>query len=140
MKDLLIKWFMSINAFLIRVSKGRIGSRLGTQSILLLHTVGRKTAQPRSTPVAYFEYEGKYLLVASNWGREKHADWLFNLRQQPRASITVRGKQLQVQARESQGNEYDHLWQYVTEKHPPYLAYQQITSRRIPIVILEPAR
>ena len=80
MKDILIKWFMAINSFLIRVSGGRIGSKLGSQTILILHTVGRKSGQPRSIPIAYFDYEDHYLIVASNWGKDRHADWYLNLR------------------------------------------------------------
>jgi deazaflavin-dependent oxidoreductase (nitroreductase family) len=140
MRDRFIKWFTEFNAFLIRISKGKIGSRLGTQSILVLYTTGRKSGQPRSTPIAYFDYQGKYLLVASNWGRQKQADWLLNLRVQPRARIDIRGRSLSVQARESEGEEYIRLWQYVTQRHPPYLKYQEMTSRRIPVVVLEPAR
>jgi deazaflavin-dependent oxidoreductase (nitroreductase family) len=140
MKDLLIKWFTDFNAFLIHVTAGKIGSQLGTQSILLLHTVGRKSGQPRVTPIAYFDHQGKYLLVASNWGREKNADWLLNLRQQARANIEVKGKSLPVQARESGGDEYSRLWKFVTARHAQYLKYQEMTSRRIPIVVLEPAR
>ena len=64
MKDIFIKWFMTVNAFLIRISRGRIDSRLGTQTILLLETTGRKTGQLRETPIAYFFHEGKYLIVA----------------------------------------------------------------------------
>jgi deazaflavin-dependent oxidoreductase (nitroreductase family) len=137
MNDALIKWFTDFNAFLIRISHGRIGSQLGTQSILILHTTGRRSGRPRSTPIAYFDYQGKYLLVASNWGREKHADWLLNLRQQPRASIDLNGKSLPVKARESEGEEYSRLWQYVTGRHAQYTKYQQMTSRHIPIVVLE---
>ncbi len=140
MRDTFIKWFTEFNAFLIRMGRGRIGSQLGTQSILLLHTVGCKTGEPRSTPIAYFNYQGKYLLVASNWGREKHADWLLKLRKQPRASIDVNGKSLLVQARESNGDEYSRLWKFVTDRHTQYLKYQEMTSRHIPIVVLEPAR
>ena len=75
MKDFFIRLFMDFNAFLLRFSRGRIGSKLGTQTILLLETVGRKTGQPREIPIAYFFHEGKYLIVASNWGKEKNADW-----------------------------------------------------------------
>src|SRR5512140_1216780 len=139
MNDTFIKWFTDFNAFLIRVTRGRIGSQLGTQSILVLHTTGRKTGQPRSAPVAYFEHEGRYLLVGSNWGRSYHADWLLNLRKQPRAQIDVNGRSYAVHAREAEGDEYTRLWQYVTEHHPPYLRYQEMTSRRIPIVVLEHA-
>ena len=66
MKDTFIKWFMAFNAFLIRVSNGWIGSKLGRQTILLLETIRRKSGQPRVIPIAYFYYEGKYLIVASN--------------------------------------------------------------------------
>ncbi len=140
MKDTLIKWFMRFNEFIIRISKGRIGSQLGTQSVLVLHTTGRKSGLPRSTPVAYFEYDGRYLLVGSNWGKARDADWVRNLRHQPRARIDVKGQSLIVNAREAQGDEYARLWQFATEKHRPYLQYQQMTSRRIPIMVLERAR
>lgn len=140
MRDRFIKWFTDFNAFLIHITNGRIGSRLGTQSILILHTTGRRSGQPRATPIAYFDYQGKYLLVGSNWGRKNDADWFLNLKKQPRGSIEVKGRSLPVQARESRGDEYASLWKYVTERHAQYLQYQQMTSRHIPIVVLEPAR
>ncbi len=138
MKDTFIKWFMTLNSFFIRISGGWIGSRLGKQTILLLQTIGRKSGELRTTPIAYFDYEGKYLLVASNWGRDRQADWFLNLQVQPRAQVRVRGRTISVAAREAQGGEYAHLWKFATERHPPYLNYQKMTSRHIPIVLLEP--
>ena len=129
---------MSINAFLLRISRGRIGSRLGAQTILLLHTTGRKSGQERAIPIAYFVYEGKYLIVASNWGKDQNADWYLNLKKQPRAALEVRGKRIEVQSREATGEEYDRLWKFATEKHPPYLGYQKTTRRHIPIMVFEP--
>ena len=137
MKDILMKLFMDINAFLIRISRGRVGSRLGTQTILLLETTGRKTGQLREIPIAYFFHEGKYLIVASNWGKDKHADWYLNILKNPHAKLTVNGKTILVEARDTQGDEYARLWKFATEKHPPYLNYQKMTSRHIPIVVFE---
>lgn len=136
MKDIFIKWFMAINAFLIRISKGRIGGRLGTQTILILNTIGRKSGQSRSIPIAYFYYEGKYLIVESNWGKDKHADWYFNLRKNPQASIEVNGGTIKVNGSFAEEGEYARLWNYVTRKHPPYLEYQKMTKRKIPIAVL----
>ena len=138
MKNILIKWFMAINAFLIKISKGRIGSQLGTQTILILNTVGRKSGQRRSIPIAYFFHEGKYLIVESNWGKDNDADWYFNLQKQPQASIEVKGRAIKVKASFVEGEEYTRLWEYVTKKHPPYLEYQKMTKRKIPIAIFEP--
>lgn len=138
MKDLLIKWFTVFNSFLIRISKGKLGSKLGTQTILLLHTIGRKSGQEHVTPIAYFDYEDKFLLIGSNWGRDKQADWFLNLQARPRAEIEVKGQAIKVQTHDAQGQEYDRLWKFATQRHPPYLDYQKMTSRRIPVVVLEP--
>jgi deazaflavin-dependent oxidoreductase (nitroreductase family) len=137
MKNLLIKLFMDFNAFSLRISNGRIGSRLGTQTVLLLETVGRKTGQPRMIPIAYFFHEGKYLIVASNWGKDQDADWYLNLLKTPRATLQVNGRTIHVEAHAAQGDEYARLWKFATEQHPPYLNYQKMTARHIPIVVFE---
>ena len=137
MKDFLIKLFMDINAFFIRISSGRIGSKLGTQTILLLETIGRKTGGPRVIPIAYFYHEGKYLIVASNWGKEKNADWYLNLLKNPRAKLQVNGKTIPVEAHDTQGDEYARLWKFAAERHSLYLRYQEMTSRCIPIVVFQ---
>ncbi len=137
MKNFFIKLFMSINSFLLRLSRGRIGSKLGTQTILLLHTTGRKSGQERVIPIAYFYDEGKYLIVASNWGKDQNADWYLNLKKQPRATLEVNGKRIEVQSREATGEEYDRLWKFATEHHPPYLDYHKMTTRHIPIIVFE---
>ena len=90
------------------------------------------------TPIAYFYHEGKYLIVASNWGREKNADWYFNLLKNPHAKLTVNGKTIDTEAHAAQGEEYDRLWDFATKKHPPYLNYQKMTKRQIPIMVFEP--
>ncbi|MEJ2748563.1 MAG: nitroreductase family deazaflavin-dependent oxidoreductase [Anaerolineae bacterium] len=138
MKDIFIKWFMAINTLLLRLSRGRIGSKLGAQTILILHTIGRKSGQDRAIPIAYFDYEDHYLIVASNWGKDKQANWYLNLKKDPRARLEIKGKIIPVTAHEAQGGEYDRLWKFATERHPPYLAYQKMTTRHIPIMVFEP--
>jgi deazaflavin-dependent oxidoreductase (nitroreductase family) len=137
MKDIFIKLFMKLNTFLLHISEGRIGNHLGTQTILLLETIGRKTGQLRVTPVAYFLHEGQYLIVASNWGKDQDADWYLNLLKTPRATLQVNGRKISVEAHAAQGDEYARLWKFATEQHPPYLRYQEMTARHIPIVVFE---
>jgi F420H(2)-dependent quinone reductase len=138
MKDIFIKWFMAFNAFLIRSSGGRIGSKLGTQTVLLLHSKGRKSGKSYVTPIAYFYHEGRYLIVASNWGKDRQADWFLNLKERPRTEIEVEGRTIPVEAHEAEGDEYARLWKFATEKHPPYLKSQSMTVRRFPIVVFRP--
>ncbi len=138
MQNFFIKAFTAFNAWLLRITRGRLGSKLGRQTVLLLHTLGSRSGQERVTPIAYFQYEGGYLIVASNWGREQHAAWYWNLKHTPRARLEINGKSISVLSHEAQGEEYQRLWDYVTRRHPPYLDYQKMTSRRIPVMVFEP--
>ena len=55
-----------------------------------------------------------------------------------RTTIQVKGKILQVDARLAQGEEYQRLWQCVTQQNGQYVRYQTGLKRQIPIVILTP--
>ena len=129
---------MSLNTFAIRLSHGRIGSRLGTQTILLLHSRGHKSGKQFVTPIAYFFLDGFYFLIGSNWGKEHNAGWYYNLLAQPRTTIEVKGRTISVQAEPAEGLQYDRLWEYAVQHHPPYLHYKEMTQRHIPIVLLKP--
>ena len=130
--------FMAMNTFAIRASRGRLGSKLGTQTVLLLHSHGRKSGKLHITPIAYFHTDGYYFLVGSNWGKDQNAGWYYNLMAQPSTIIEVNGKKIPVEAHRADGPEYDRLWTYAIEHHPPYLHYKEMTRRHIPIVVLQP--
>jgi deazaflavin-dependent oxidoreductase (nitroreductase family) len=77
------------------------------------------------------------LIVESNWGKDTDADWYLNLLKTPRATLQVKVQKIPVEAHAAQGDEYARLWKFATERHPPYLNYQKMTSRHIPIVVFE---
>jgi len=128
---------MNLNTFLIHTTRGRIGGKLGKQSILVMNVIGRKTGKVYRTPIAYFKVERGYYVIASNWGQEKNAAWYFNLRSQPDITIEVEGKEIHVHASEARGEENDALWQNAVDHHPDYLRYKGMTSRHIPIIVFE---
>ena len=138
MNKFFLKIFMALNTFAIRLSHGRIGSRLGTQTILLLHSLGQRSGKPYVTPIAYFYTDGFYFLIGSNWGKEQNAGWYYNLLAQPRTTIEVKGRTIPVEARPAEGPQYERLWEYAIQHHPPYLHYKEMPQRHIPIMILKP--
>ena len=138
MTEFFIKAFMALNKFIIRASRGRLGTLLLSQTILLLHTVGRRSGRHFITPISYFQADGCYFLVGSNWGRRHNAAWYYNLLTHPRTTIEVSGREIPVEARQAEGQEYDRLWKCAVERYPGYLHYKKITRRHIPIMILQP--
>lgn len=133
-----IKAFMALNTFTIRASRGVIGTLLLSQTILLLHSVGRRSGKPHVIPISYFQMDGFYFLIGSNWGRPQNAGWYYNLLAQPLTTIEVRGQELTVRASLAEGAEYDRLWQRAVKRYPPYEHYRENTNRHIPIVKLKP--
>jgi len=130
--------FTRANVFLVRLTGGRLGGRMGGQSILLLTTTGRRSGQPRETPLSYYRDGTRYLVVASNWGKDAFPDWYLNLQRQPRAAILVGGRRLSVDGRAATDAEQARLWPLVTAQNAQFLAYQKQIARPIPVVILTP--
>jgi deazaflavin-dependent oxidoreductase (nitroreductase family) len=134
----LTKLFTKINVLLFQLTGGRLGSRMGKQSVLILDTIGRKSGKEYRTPLSYYRDGKNYLVVASNWGEESHPDWFLNLMQHPQTTIETRKKIISVKARQADQSEYSRLWELVTSQNPQYLHYQDGLARQIPIVILTP--
>jgi deazaflavin-dependent oxidoreductase (nitroreductase family) len=78
-------------------------------------------------------------VVESNWGKDRHAYWYLNLKKNSYATIQVDGRTIHVEVYDAQGDEYARLWKFATERHPPFLRYQEMTKRRIPIIVFQPS-
>src|SRR5512140_60349 len=117
MINLLIKIFMGLNRLVIRASRGTLGTLLLGQTVLLLHSTGRRSGRERITPISYFATDGCYFLVGSNWGRQHNAAWYYNLLAHPRTVIEVKGRTIPVEAVEVEGGEYDRLWKIALRRY-----------------------
>jgi deazaflavin-dependent oxidoreductase (nitroreductase family) len=138
MINLLIKIFMGLNRLVIRASRGTLGTLLLGQTVLLLHSTGRRSGRERITPISYFATDGCYFLVGSNWGRQHNAAWYYNLLAHPCTLIEVKGRTIPVEAFLAEGDEYDRLWEIAVKRYRGYRRYKEKASRHIPIVILKP--
>jgi deazaflavin-dependent oxidoreductase (nitroreductase family) len=122
-----------------RLTGGRVGGQIGKLPVLLLTTIGRRSGRPRTQPLAYAQAGDGYAVIASKGGTPRHPLWYLNLRANPLAEVTVGRETRRVRARDAQGEERERLWRALADLYPGYDRYAQKTSRRIPVVVLEPA-
>ena len=105
--------------------------------ILLLTTKGRKTGEPRTTPLIYEGSDDKYVIVASKGGAPEDPGWYENLSKDPQVELQVKDEVFPARARTAQGEERAQLWKLAAKQWPDYDAYQTKTDREIPVVVLE---
>jgi deazaflavin-dependent oxidoreductase (nitroreductase family) len=127
-----------LHTALYRATGGRVGHAAGGINNLLLTTKGRRSGQPRTVPLAYIEDAGRYVVVASNGGADRPPAWWVNLRHEPAAVVEIGSRRIAVIARETTDDERGRLWPLLKQGNPFYGQYEQITARRIPVVVLEP--
>ncbi|GGP40370.1 nitroreductase/quinone reductase family protein [Streptomyces abikoensis] len=120
-----------------RANGGRLAGPRASWEILLLTTVGARTGQRRTTPLAY-QCEGKDLFVfASDGGSDKSPDWYHNIRANPKVTVEVSSRKFEAAAIELLGEERDRVYARQVGRDSEYARYEASTSRVIPVVRLQ---
>ncbi|MFV2175438.1 nitroreductase family deazaflavin-dependent oxidoreductase [Actinomadura sp. LOL_016] len=104
---------------------------------LLLTTTGRRTGQPRTTPLIYQPEGDAYLVVASKGGDDEPPLWYLNLQEDPEVKVQVKGDRFTARARTATPEEKPAFWKKMAATWPQYDEYQTKTDREIPVVVLE---
>jgi len=124
------------------VSDGRIGAWIGPpylgQPALLLSVTGRTSGLTRTTPLAYFEDDGNYIVVGSDGAARRDPQWWKNLKVNPQATVRVGRNKFPATASLATGAERDRLWQIAIGSNPTWAKYQTATERVLPVVVLTP--
>lgn len=128
-----IAW--KVDPFLLRLTKGRIGTGL-TIPTVLLETTGARSGHPRRNGVIYFHDGDRVILVASNAGAPTHPAWFFNARANP--EVKLNGLPYRAEAVEDDA-ERARLWDQGDRVFPPFASYRERAARSgrsIPILQL----
>jgi deazaflavin-dependent oxidoreductase (nitroreductase family) len=121
-----------------RANHGRVGGPFEGAPLVILHTVGARSGQPRTNIMMYLADGERYLVFASNNGADDSPAWYFNLKANPDARIEVGDDIVDVRATELQGAERDEKYALQAERFPGFADYERKTSRTIPVVALAP--
>ncbi|MEV0002912.1 nitroreductase family deazaflavin-dependent oxidoreductase [Micromonospora sp. NPDC050980] len=121
-----------------RDNGGQVGGQFAGAPLLLLHTVGARSGQPRVNPMMYQKLDDGYAVFASKAGAPTNPDWYHNLLAQPRVRAEIGTETIDLVARVADGDERDRIWSAQKAAYPGFADYERKTARQIPVVVLEP--
>lgn len=122
-----------------RGNGGKVTGQFANANLLLLTTTGAKSGQQRVSPLAYFDIDGKLIIIGSFAGAPNNPAWVHNLRANPAAHVEVGMDAFDVTARELPTAERGELFAKVAAASPGFAEYQSKTSRIIPLFELQRA-
>ena len=119
-----------------RANSGRVGGPFANAPLLLLHTTGARSQQPRINPVAYTMDGDRFVIIASKGGAPTNPDWYYNVAAHPLVTVEVGTEQFQAQATIVAEPERTRLYDQMAAARPVFADYQRRTTRRIPVIVL----
>jgi deazaflavin-dependent oxidoreductase (nitroreductase family) len=128
-----------VGVWLYRRTDGRVGGKArGGTPVLILTVKGRKSGRPFSSPAAYFERGGGWLVVGSAGGLPQDPQWFRNLRATDSAVVEIRDQRLDVTVRVLDGKERDDAFAQVVTENPGFADYETKSGRSMPVALLTP--
>jgi deazaflavin-dependent oxidoreductase (nitroreductase family) len=121
-----------------RANEGQVGGPFEGRPILLLHHTGARSGIERVNPLAYQKVGDAYAVFGSKGGAPTNPDWYHNLIANPNAKIEVGTETIDVVARIPGPEEHERIWEEQKRLMPGFADYERITTRQIPVVVLDP--
>jgi deazaflavin-dependent oxidoreductase (nitroreductase family) len=106
--------------------------------VLILTNTGARTGETRETPLVYTRDGDNYVVIASKGGAPTNPGWFHNLLTNPEVKVEVLGETFPARARVAEGEEHQRLYDAQAKLMPAFADYQKKTTRKIPVIVLEP--
>jgi deazaflavin-dependent oxidoreductase (nitroreductase family) len=119
-----------------RANGGRVGGHFEGAPLLLLHTTGAKSGEPRVNPMMYLKRGDRLMVFASFGGQPVNPAWYHNLKADPKVKIEVGDQVYEAVATEITGAERDEIYAEQATLYPGFAEYQRKTTRVIPVIAL----
>lgn len=119
-----------------RANGGQVGGRFAGGTLLLLHTVGAKSGQPRVNPLAYTMDGDRYIVIASKGGAPTNPDWYYNVAANPLVTVEAGTEQFQARAAIASEPERTRLFDQMATLRPGFAEYKKQTTRVLPVIVL----
>ena len=121
-----------------RANAGKVGGYFEGATLLILHTKGVKTGLARIKPLDYLPDGERFVVFGTKGGAPTDPYWVRNVLADAEPSVELGDRVVAVRTVEITGPEADELYARQVERRPGFAEYKRTTSRRIPVIALDP--
>jgi deazaflavin-dependent oxidoreductase (nitroreductase family) len=105
--------------------------------LVLLTTTGRRSGEPRTTPMMFHRDGERVLVIASNIGAPAHPDWYRNLEADPHVTVEIGDESYRGIATPTEGADRERVWTEIKRLYPFFADHEaKAAPREIPVVAL----
>ena len=104
--------------------------------LVLITTTGRRSGEPRTTPMMFHRDGDRVLVIASNVGAAAHPDWYRNLAADPHVTVEIGDETYPALATTTEGADRERVWAELKERYPFFADHEVKAGRTIPVVAL----
>ncbi|MEA2649208.1 MAG: hypothetical protein QOG61_1643 [Candidatus Binataceae bacterium] len=120
-----------------RDNGGKVGGQMENIPLLLVTMKGAKSGRTITLPLAYSKDGNRFVVIASYAGAPHNPSWYHNLVAHPDVTIELGGEKFPAKASVAQSAERDRLFKQQADQLPIFNEYQQKTTRRIPVIVID---
>ena len=106
---------------------------------MVLTTTGARSGELRRVALVYLPDGDGALVVASNFGRERHPAWSVNLLAHPACEVAAGGERWEAEARLLDDEEKAARWPELAAHMPAWDGYTTMTDRDLRVFVLDRA-
>ncbi|MFQ6173328.1 nitroreductase family deazaflavin-dependent oxidoreductase [Oryzobacter sp. R7] len=131
----------ALDRFVSRLTRGRttLSEELSALPVLVVTTTGRRSGLPRPAQLIGIPVGDTLALVGTNFGQASTPTWVLNLEADAHATVTHRGRTLDVLARPATPAERADVLARAPEVYVGYAKYRtRISGRRVRVFVLDP--
>jgi deazaflavin-dependent oxidoreductase (nitroreductase family) len=124
-----------------RANDGKVGGNFEGAPMVILHTTGAKSGEPRTHPLVYLPDGNDWIVFASAAGAPSHPAWYRNIVAHPEITVEIGTESIPVVATEVTGPERDELYAKQVAIMAGFAEYEEKTAgiRTIPVIRLSRA-
>ena len=115
---------------------GDVSGPMAGTPLLLLNTIGAKSGQPRTSPLVYYNENGRLFVFATKAGASTNPDWYYNVLAHPDVTVEVGTEKFPATSVVLGEEERAQMYAKQAALSPRFAEYEKTTTRKIPVVEL----